>query len=259
MSFTRTLLAFAFALPLLAGTAASTFAADTFTPAQEEAIGKLVDKYVMEHPDLLQRAYEKYQQQQTAKADEAAKKVASSLKDRIKSDELIPVIGNKNGDVLIVEFFDYNCGYCKKALPAVQQVIKEDDKVGVAFVEFPILSPASTDAASYALAASKQGKYWEYHQALMELQEPKTVETLKKVGEKLGLDVAKLETDAKSDAIKKELDDHKKLGTEAGITGTPAFFVNDQISRGYLEPAAMKAAIAQARAAAGTPKSVVKK
>lgn len=247
MSLTRSLLAFAFALPLLASAAVPADAADTFNAKQTEELGKIIEKYVLDHPDLVMRAYEKYQQEQTAKANEAAQKAAAAMKDKIKKDDLIPVIGNKDGDVLIVEFFDYNCGYCKKALPAVREVLKEDKNVAFAFVEFPILSPQSSDAAAYALAASKQGKYWEYHQALMELQEPKTVETLKKVGEKLKLDVAQLEKDATSDAIKKELEDHKKLGQEAGISGTPAFFINDQVSRGYLETAAMKAMIENAR------------
>ena len=248
MSFTRGLFAFALTLPLLANAAAPANAADSFTAAQKEELGTIIEKYVLDHPDLVMRAYEKHQLQQAAKADEAAKKVAASLKGKVLKDDLIPVIGNKKGDVLIVEFFDYNCGYCKKALPSVQEVLKDDKNVAVAFVEFPILSPASKDAAAYALAASKQGKYWEYHQALMELQEPKTIETLKKVGENLKLDIAKLEKDANSDAVKKELEDHAALGREAGIQGTPAFFVNEEITRGYLETAAMKAAIATARA-----------
>jgi protein-disulfide isomerase len=245
----RRVLAMTFALPLLAAAPLSAaYAQDTFSAAQKEELGKIIDAYIMDHPDVIMRAVEKDRANQAAKQAENAAKVAAGMKERIKNDDLIPVIGNKDGDVLIVEFFDYNCGYCKKALPTLQKLVKDDPKVAVAFVEFPILSPASNDAAAYALAASKQGKYWEYHQKLMELTEQKTVDVLKKVGTDLGLDVAKLEADAKSDAIKKELEDHKKLGQEAGINGTPAFFVNSSFTPGYLDDAAMKAAIERARA-----------
>lgn len=254
MKLFRRVLALSLTLPLLAGAALPAAAQETFTAAQKEELGKIIDAYIMEHPDLLMRAIEKQRAEASAKAAEEAKKVAKTMKDRIKNDDLIPVIGNKDGDILIVEFFDYNCGYCKKALQAVRDLVKEDDKIAVAFVEFPILSPQSGDAASYALAASKQGKYWEYHQKLMEMTEPKTIEALKKVGTDLGLDVAKLEADAKSDEIEKELADHKALGQSAGISGTPAFFINESFTPGFIEKAAMKAAIEAERAKAKSGK-----
>ncbi|MES2728599.1 MAG: DsbA family protein [Pseudomonadota bacterium] len=226
-----------------AATAKGPFSADEVT-----AMGAVIDAYIMDHPDIVMRAYEKYQMVQSQKADTQAKQVAADIKAKVAAgDKSISVMGNPKGDVLIVEFFDYNCGYCKKAMPSVSEVLKADKNVAVAFVEFPILSPQSHDAAAFALAAKRQGKYWEVHKALMETTSPKNEDLFRKVSEDLKLDYAKIKADMASDEVAKDLESDIELGQSAGINGTPAFFVNDTVVRGMLDVAGLKAAVAEAR------------
>ncbi len=223
-------------------------ASSTFTADQVKAMGPVIDAYIMDHPDIVMRAYEKHQRQLSEKADTQAKTVAADIKAKVAAgDKNISVIGNPKGDVLIVEFFDYNCGYCKKAYPSVKQVLEGDKNLAVAFVEFPILSPQSHDAAAFALAAKRQGKYWEVHQALMSTTAPKTEELFKKIAEDLKLDYGKIKADVASDDLAKELEAQMTLGQTAGINGTPAFFINDNVVRGMMDENGLKAAIAEAR------------
>lgn len=222
--------------------------AGLFTADQVKAMGPVIDAYIMDNPDIVIRAYEKHQRQLSEKADTQAKSVAADIKAKVAAgDSTLPIMGNPKGDVLIVEFFDYNCGYCKKAYPSVSEVLKADKNVAVAFVEFPILSPQSHDAAAFALAAKRQGKYWEAHQALMSTTAPKTEDLFKKIAEDLKLDHAIIKADMASDEVAKELEAHMTLGQSAGINGTPAFFVNDNVVRGMLDVPGLKSAISEAR------------
>jgi protein-disulfide isomerase len=160
-----------------------------------------------------------------------------------------PMAGNPKGDVTIVEFFDYNCGYCKHAITDVQQLVKNDKNVRVIFHDLPILSPSSELAARWALAAGKQGKYWEYHQAVMNFPGGKSEDTLAQLGKEIGLDVEKQKKDASSDEIGKQLADNAKLAQELGINGTPAFLINDFFAPGYMGYDSMVEAVKAQRAA----------
>ena len=135
----------------------------------------------------------------------------------------------------VIEFFDYNCGYCKKAFPEVAQLVEKDKQVKVIFKEFPILSKGSEEAARVALAAKMQGKYWEFHRAMLEAQGQANEAGALRVAEKLGLDMARLKKDMASAEVKKEIDDTRKLATKLGIQGTPHFLVGDRIIPGAPE------------------------
>src|SRR5690606_2919987 len=117
------------------------------------------------------------------------------------------VAGDPNGDITVVEFFDFNCGYCRRGLPEVQKLIASDAKVRVVFKELPILSKGSEEAAKVALAAKRQGKYWEFHQAMLSSKGQANEASSLKVAESLGLDMAKLKADMASDAVSQELED----------------------------------------------------
>ena len=146
-----------------------------------------------------------------------------------------PIAGNAKGDVTMIEFFDYNCGYCKKAFGDVAQAIEKDKQVKLVLKEFPILSKGSEEAARVALAAKMQGKYWEFHRAMLESQGQANEASALKVAEKLGLDMTKLKKDMASPEVKKEIDDTRKLATKMGIQGTPHFIVGDRIIPGAPE------------------------
>ena len=146
-----------------------------------------------------------------------------------------PVVGNAKGDVPVIEFFDYNCGYCKKAFPDVAKLIDKDKQVKLILKEFPILSKGSEEASRVALAAKMQGKYWEFHRAMLESQGQANEASALRVAEKLGLDMTRLKKDMASPEVKKEIDDTRKLATKMGIQGTPHFIVGDRIIPGAPE------------------------
>lgn len=204
--------------------------ADTsmFTDAQKAAIGQIVKDYLMANPGLMmdvQSALEaKLEKEQ---AEKLKTFMASNAKD-IYRNPTSPVAGDPNGDITVVEFFDYNCGYCKRSLPDVQNLIKSDARVRVVFKELPILSKGSEEAAKAALAAKRQGKYWEFHQALLTSKGQANEAAAIKAAEAVGLDIAKLKTDMASSEVEQELEATRELAKKMGINGTPHFLVGDK-------------------------------
>ena len=188
---------------------ASPVAAADFSDAQKAEIGNLVKEYILENPGIIFEAAQKHQEMETQAANEKAiEKIAEYQSVFAKAENVS--LGNPKGDITIVEFFDYNCGYCKRALPDLQKVVDKDSNVRVVLQEMPILGPSSLTASQWALAAKKQGKYFEYHAALMEFRGPKEEAQLSKLAKDLGLDVDQMKKDAASqevsDALQKSID-----------------------------------------------------
>jgi protein-disulfide isomerase len=207
--------------PAAAGSAA-------FSDEQKKAIGEIVKDYLMKNPEVLvdvQTALEaKLEKEQSEKLK---KFMAENAKDIYRGADST-VAGDPNGDITVVEFFDYNCGYCKRGLAEVQKLIQGDKKVRFVFKELPILSKGSEEAARAALAAKRQGKYWEFHQALLGAKGQANEASALKAAEGLGLDMTKFKTDMASDGVKEELDKMKALAKSMGISGTPHFLVGDK-------------------------------
>jgi protein-disulfide isomerase len=153
--------------------------------------------------------------------------MADNAKDIYRSADAA-VAGDPKGDITVVEFFDYNCGYCKRGMPEVQKLIQADPRVRIVFKELPILSKGSEETARVALAARMQGKYWEFHQAMLASKGVANEATAMKTAEGMGLDMEKLKADYKSDAVKAELEQSKALAKKMGINGTPHFLVGDK-------------------------------
>jgi protein-disulfide isomerase len=200
----------------------------SFTEAQTKAIGDIVKDYLVKNPDVMidvQAALD-------AKLEkEQGEKLAAFMADNAKKiyrDPDSAVAGDPKGDITVVEFFDYNCGYCKRGLPEVQKLINSDKKVRFVFKELPILSKGSVEAAKVALAAKRQGKYWEFHQALLGGKGQANEASALKVAESMGLDMNKLKADMASDDVKTELDAETALAKKMGINGTPHFLVGDK-------------------------------
>lgn len=199
-----------------------------FSPDQKAAIEKIVKDYLVANPEVLlevQNILETKMEKQQAEKAKAA--LAENAKDVFRRTES-PVAGNLDGDITVTEFFDYNCGFCRRSFPDVTKLIAADGKVRVMFKEFPILSKGSEEAARVALAARLQGKYWEVHKALFENKGQNNGEAALHIAEKLGLDMAKLKADMTSAAVNDELKNVKDLATKLGINGTPHFLVGDK-------------------------------
>jgi len=211
----------------------------------KEAVEKIVHDYIMEHPDVILDAVNQYQQKSIEEKQKAA---VETNREYLFRDERSPVIGNPDGDVTIVEFFDYNCGYCKRVLPTVQELVKEDKGLKVIFKDIPILGPTSETAAKWALAAQKQNKYFEFHQALMNHKGPITDDALSKISTDLELDPTRLKKDAETTDVLLQIERNRSLFTQMGFGGTPAFIIGEEIVPGAVSKDDMQKLIEKARA-----------
>lgn len=222
--------------------------------AKEEAsydkgeIEKIVREFLLENPDVVVEAIQNYQLKERERQELAFADELKNSAGELYGDAESPFAGNPDGDVTVVEFFDYNCGYCKKAAQDVIKLIETDKNVKVVFKEFPILSESSRDAARWALAANKQGKYFDYHLALMTATGPKNEATLERLAEKVGLDVKQMKKDADSKEVRAQLEKTQALARKLGISGTPAFIIGDKLSPGYIRHDVMQKAVEDVRA-----------
>lgn len=219
----------------------------SFSDAQKKEIGDVVRQYLMDNPEVLldvSKALEAKQQQ--AEADQRQQTLAASAKDIFHSPEDY-VAGNPKGDVTLVEFFDYNCGWCKKGFPEVMGLIEKDKNLRVVLKEFPIFGGDSDYAAMAALAAKKQNKYWELHTGLFGHEGKVTKEVVDEIAKEKGIDVEKMKADMKSPEITKALAQTHEIAQKLAINGTPAFIIDDKVSPGYLPADGLMAMITDVR------------
>jgi protein-disulfide isomerase len=217
--------------------------AETLSPEQKTEVEALIKKVLEENPQLIIDSVEKHRVAQMEKDMEAQKAGVIEFQKTLGDKYGAYTVGNPKADVTIVEFFDYNCGYCKKAFEEVNKLIEEDKNVKVVFFEMPILGPQSTEAAKWSAAAAAQGKYFDFHRALMSFQGPKTDENLAKLAKDAGLDVDKAKAAKDSPDIMKGIEANIQKAQELGFSGTPGFIIGSRPVFGYMEYDAMKSAI----------------
>jgi len=222
-------------LPSSAEDAAAPAAASAFNAEQKSSIEKIVRDYMLSHPELLLEMQSAFEAKMQKEQDQKTKAMVAEYAKDIFRHPNAAVAGNPNGDITVVEFFDYNCGYCKRGFPAIAKLIESDKNVRVVFKELPIISEASEPVARIALAANLQGKYWEMHKALITHKGTTTEAIAMKAAETLGLDIAKLKADMNSEPVKGELTRVKELAQKMGINGTPHFIVGDRTVGGAPE------------------------
>jgi protein-disulfide isomerase len=173
--------------------------------------------------------------------------VVAQRRGDIFDDPATPLGGNPQGDVSIVEFFDYRCPYCKQVQPSLESLAKQDPKLRLVYKEFPILGPASITAARAALAAQRQGKYDAFHAAMMAERGQITDDTVYQVAASVGLDIGRLKRDMAAPEITQQLQANLALADALNIHGTPAFIVGDQVVPGAVDIGALKTMVADAR------------
>jgi protein-disulfide isomerase len=237
-----------FAFPLMMAAFALPGAAHAeMSAAQKTEIEAIVKQYILEHGDVLIEGVNNYQKKQEEEANKESEVKAKEFLATMKGDKNLAFTGNPDGDITVVEFFDYNCGYCKKALEEIQALHKDDKNVRIVFYDMPILGPDSHEAAKWSLAAKKQNKYWEFHQALMGHQGGKDEDALKKLAADAGLDANKLAKDKDAPEIEAEIQKHLETARGLGIQGTPGFLIGEKVFRGYIPYDVIKSTIADAR------------
>src|SRR5690606_10376913 len=171
--------------------------------------------------------------------------------DRLFRSELDHVAGNPDGSITMVEFFDYNCGFCKRSVSDVVSLIDTDPDLRVVLKEFPILGPNSVFASRAAIAARKQGKYWEFHLAMMRARGTNDPAQVMRIAEEVGLDTDQLEADMNAPEVDQTIEQSFALANAMGIQGTPAFIIDDHLIAGALGLDALRTQIEDVRASGG--------
>ena len=240
-------------LPLLAIVATAAFIPDSraessATPGLDrEAVRKIVREYLFEHPEVIEEAIQVLRAKRESRQQD---RVRAALRDHdkaLRSHPMSPVSGNPKGDVTLVEFFDYQCGYCKQSLKPVRDLLETDRQLRIVWKEYPILGPVSRFAARVAMASKKQGRYLEFHVVVMGSRGKLTEDRVMAIAGSVGLDVQRLRRDMEDPAIDNYLDETIRLARVLGIRGTPAFVIGDTLVPGVVGGARLKELIAKAR------------
>jgi protein-disulfide isomerase len=228
-------------------------AAASFSEEQKTALRGLVRDLLLDNPEIIREALEALQAKEEA-AEVAAASQAIAGEPRIFTSDREIVVGNPKGDTTLVEFFDYNCGYCKRAHADMKRLLEEDKNLRVVLKEFPILSPGSVEAAQVgaAVAIVAPDKYWEFHDALITERGQVDGARAMAVVEDLGLDAAKIKEVSQSDDAKATIQESHELAEKLSITGTPSYVTHKELVVGAVGYDTLKAKLDEARKACGS-------
>ncbi len=217
--------------------------------AQKKAVESVVREYLRKNPEVLVEAIRALRDKSQAENERQAKNTLESLRPQIENSPYSPVGGNPNGDVTVVEFFDYRCPYCKKVFPDLVILMKEDKGVRFVFKEFPILGPVSVFASRAALAAWSldKSKYMAFHSAMMASRGQLTEKRIFKMAKRSGFDPDKLRTAMDDPGVADEIRRNATLAESLNINGTPAFIIGDALVPGAIDLGALKSLVAKAR------------
>jgi protein-disulfide isomerase len=233
--------------------AAGAFAghAQTISGEQRGEIERIVREYLIRNPEVLQEAIAALEKKQAVAEAERHKAAVKENAQLLFNSKRHVVVGNPQGDVNFVEFFDYNCGYCKRALEDMMTLMKADPKLRVVLKEFPVLGPASVDAARVGVAVRMQDKtgkkYLEFHQKLLtgrgQVDRARAIAAAREVG----LDVARIERDMSSEEARASLEESMMLAERIGLNGTPSYVIGDTVVVGAVGLDALKSKVNEAR------------
>lgn len=218
---------------------------------EREALRTEIRAYLLEHPEVLMEAIQILEARRTVDRDQADAALIAENRGALYDDPNSWVGGNPDGDVTLVEFSDYRCGYCKRAHPELQQLLERDPNLRMVVKEFPILGPDSIAAARMAQAALDvdRARYGALNDALMSFDGQLTEAIAYQIAGQVGYDIAALKARAASAEIEARIADNHALARKLGLEGTPSFVIGNRILRGYLPLDRMIQAVAEARAA----------
>lgn len=213
------------------------------TPEQRKAVTDLVRETLLKNPEIIQEAMIELERRNTVAQAEAQRSAVSAEQERLVDPATSVILGNPQGDVTIVEFMDYNCGFCKRAMEDVRVLAKEDPKLKIVIKDFPILGPDSLEASRVALAVRSQlqgQKYFDFHSKLMATKGRINSAKALEVAKEFGVDIEKAKRELDSPAVRGAIADTVALGDRLGLTGTPAFIVGGEVVFGAVGHAALK-------------------
>ena len=232
-----------------------------FNDTQQDEIRSIVKDYLLKNPDVIREVFgilrkqdAEREQADAAKRAEVAKKALAANKEEIFNGEGQIILGNPDGDVTLVEFLDYNCGYCKQAFGSMLKLIDGDKKLRIVLKEWPVLGQQSLEAALVAVAVTRVApeKYWDFHKGMMVLRGTANKESALRVAEKLGIPRAKLEELYEDKSLLKPIEASYRLADALQLTGTPGYVLEDEIIPGFLPVSALKKKIKDVRTCGST-------
>ena len=221
--------------------------ASPFSPEEQDAIDRQVRDYILENPEIIMQAVQILRERQEQQAQDARRQGVKQHAEALRESGPLPVLGNPDGDVTIVEFFDYRCPYCRQVANLALETAKADGNVRVVYKEYPILGPDSEFASRAAIAASMQGRYAEFHKALMNDVQTVNQDSVMRLAEMMDLDIAQLKADMRSDRVTQTIQQTRQLGQQLQINGTPAFIVGTEVAPGAISRDQLEQMIARAR------------
>lgn len=209
------------------------FAWASFSETETKDIQKIVEGYLLDNPEILVKASESYKTKQMNQMKSKASAYIKSHKTDFFHDKTSPSAGNANGQVILVEFFDYQCGHCKQMAPILDKLISKNKDLKVVYKHLPIFKGGSKIASEAAIAAHMQGKNERFHEKLMQTKKPMTEENIMDIAKNCGLDIAKLKKDMKSKTVQAQIDANMKLAQDflndsVGYVFTPIFVIGNK-------------------------------
>ena len=219
---------------MMLGLSPSAIQADTLS---EDRVKELVYEAIRENPGIVLEAVEILRGREAEAQAAAQSDVLSNNRQILENDPNAPVLGNPDGDVTVVEFFDYNCPYCRRAKPAIQELLDFDPNVRLVYREWPILGDGSVFAAKAALASRNQGKYEEFHWAMMGMTGRAEEASVLRIAKEIGLDIEQLQADMESAEIEEHIQTSMQLTQSLGFSGTPSFVIGNNLVPGLVESA----------------------
>ena len=213
----------------------------------EDRVRELVLETIHENPDIVMEAVAILDSRQAEAQAASQAEVLDEERETLERDPNAPVLGNPEGDVTVVEFFDYNCPYCRRAKPEIEALLAADPNVRLVYREWPILGEGSVFAARAALAAREQGLYEDFHWAMMGMNGRAEESAVLRIAEEIGLDIVQLRRDMEAQEIDAHIQTSMRLARALGITGTPSFVIGDALVPGVVDVERLQTLVSDAR------------
>ena len=213
----------------------------------EDRVRELVLETIRENPDIVMEAVAILDSRQAEAQAASQAEVLDEERETLERDPNAPVLGNPEGDVTVVEFFDYNCPYCRRAKPEIEALLAADPNVRLVYREWPILGEGSVFAARAALAAREQGLYEDFHWAMMGMNGREEESAVLRIAEEIGLYIVQLRRDMEAQEIDAHIQTSMRLARALGITGTPSFVIGDALVPGVVDVERLQTLVSDAR------------
>lgn len=213
----------------------------------EDRVRELVRETILANPEILVEAIAILEERAAQERVTGSADMIAAQREQLEQDPNAPVLANADGDVTIVEFFDYNCPYCRRAAPTIENLVEADPGIRLVYREWPILGEGSVFAARAALASRQQGLYEEFHWAMMDMSGRAEERSVLTIAAEIGLDIDQLRADMEAPEVAEHIETSMRLADLLGITGTPTFILGENLVPGAVEQEVLQRLVDEVR------------